>query len=105
MTPAFTAIPPTGSTCTTPMVSVVASGTVVAPNVWLGEVDDGVHRQMVARVQRDAEVAGVVLLAPLDRAVVGQAYEAGARLDAGDELRAVLERLEAVTVTAPSFRM
>ena len=59
------------------------------------EVDDGVHRQMVARVQRDAEVAGVVLLPPLDRASVGQAHQAGARLRARAELRAVLERLEA----------
>ena len=36
ITPLLTPMPPTGSICTMPLASVVASGTVVAPNVWPG---------------------------------------------------------------------
>ena len=59
------------------------------------EVDDGVHRHVVAGVQRHPEVARVVGLAPLDRAEVGQAHQAGGGFVSGPELRAVLERLQA----------
>ena len=50
------------------------------------EVDHGVHRDVVAGVQRHPQVARVVGLAPLDRAQVGQAHEAGAGDVAGAEL-------------------
>ena len=105
-TPAATASPPTGSIWTMPL----ASGRGVrirerAERLARREVDDGVHREVVARVQRHAEVAGVVLLAPLDRAErwAGAPGRCSTSCPAPNSAPS-WNVLRPVTVTAPSFR-
>ena len=103
---AATAMPPTGSICTTPLASVVASGTVLAPNVWPAakSMTASIARWLLAfnAMPRSPELSCFLhLTAP----ALGRRTRPVLDFVPAPNSAPSWNVLRPVTVTAPSFRM